>query len=173
MMKMIALWVVLVASAGAAFAQTGSGSAAPSGAAAGSGGAPAAGSGGAPAAGEPQVPPTSPLAAPILSTADARKLCATAMNADPKFAAEISRIADERAAQQRDRDTVAAHTDADYHVKKNERHVIYAYAAMWIISALFVMFLWRRQQVLKLEIANLRRDLEAAANDSSAAKERA
>lgn len=165
MMKMIALWVVLVASAGAAFAQTGSGSAAPGGAAAGSGAVPA--------VGEPQAPPPSPPIAPILSTADARKLCTTAMNADPKFAAEISRIADERAAQQRDLDTVAAHTDADYHIKKNERHVIYAYAAMWIVSALFVMFLWRRQQILKSEISNLRRDLEAAANDASAAKERA
>jgi len=171
MMKMIALWVVLVASAGAAFAQTGSGSAAPGGAAAGSGAAPA--------AGEPQAPPPSSPAAPVPpaasvpSAADARKLCTAAMNADPQFAGEISRIADERAAQQRDRDTVAAHVDADYHIQKNERHVIYAYAAMWIVSALFVIFLWRRQQVLKTEISNLRRDLEAAANDPGAAKDRA
>lgn len=147
MMKMIALWVVLVASAGAAFAQTGSG--------------------------EPQPPPSPPPAATVAPAADARKLCTAAMNADPQFATEISKIADERAAQQRDRDTVAAHVDADYHIQKNERHVIYAYAAMWIVSALFVIFLWRRQQVLKLEIANLRRDLEAAANDAGAAKERA
>ena len=38
-----------------------------------------------------------------------------------------------------------------------------AYAAMWVIAAMFLMFLWRRQQALKGEIANLKRDLEAAA----------
>jgi hypothetical protein len=81
------------------------------------------------------------------------------MNADPKFAAEIVKIADEKAAVQRDQDTLAAHSDAYFHIQKNERHVIYAYAAMWILAAGFVIFLWRRQQALKGEIANLRRDL--------------
>lgn len=93
---------------------------------------------------------------------EARQQCAAAMNADPAFAAEIVRIADEKAAAQRDRDTVAAHNDANFHIQKNERHVIYGYAAMWIIAAGFVIFLWRRQQALVTEIAQLRRDLEAA-----------
>jgi len=39
---------------------------------------------------------------------------------------------------------------------------------MWIIAAAFVIFLWRRQQVLQAEIAQLRRDLEAAASDKPA-----
>lgn len=98
--------------------------------------------------------------------ADARKACTTAMNADPRFAAEIVKVADEKAAAKRDEDTLKAHQDAAYHVEKNEKHVIYAYAAMWIVAAGFVLFLWRRQQVLKLEIAHLRRDLEAAAGDT-------
>jgi hypothetical protein len=84
------------------------------------------------------------------------------MNADPRFAAEIVRIADETAAQKRDADTVAAHKDAEYHIQKNERHVIYAYAAMWIVAAGFVIFLWRRQQALTAEILQLRRELDAA-----------
>jgi hypothetical protein len=101
--------------------------------------------------------------------ADARQQCTAAMNADPQFAAEVVKIADEKAAVQRDRDTVAAHNDANFHIQKNERHVIYAYAAMWLIAAGFVVFLWRRQQALVTEIAQLRRDLEAAADDSKPA----
>lgn len=99
---------------------------------------------------------------------DARKQCTAAMNADPKFAAEIVRIADETAAQKRDADTVAAHKDAEYHIQKNERHVIYAYAAMWIVAAGFVIFLWRRQQALTAEILQLRRELDAATDGKPA-----
>ena len=39
---------------------------------------------------------------------------------------------------------------------------------MWVVAALFVMFLWFRQQKLLSEIAMLRRDLEVAAKDGSA-----
>jgi hypothetical protein len=112
-------------------------------------------------------PPAAP-AAPAIDAAEARKACAAAMNADPKFEAEIVKIADEKAQQQRDRDTLAAHTDANNHVQKNERHVIYAYAAMWIIAAAFLIFLWRRQQGLQSEIAQLHRELDAAAADKPA-----
>jgi hypothetical protein len=103
---------------------------------------------------------------------DARSQCAAAMNADPKFAAEIAKVADERAAAQRDRDTVAAHNDAYFHIQKNERHVIIGYAAMWIIAAAFVIFLWRRQQGLVREIGQLRHDLDAAADDARRAEKR-
>jgi hypothetical protein len=95
------------------------------------------------------------------------------MNADPQFAAAIIKIADEKAASQRDADTLAAHLAANAHVQKNERTVIYGYAAMWIIAAAFVIFLWRRQQALKGEITNLRRDLEVAADEAGGSKERA
>jgi hypothetical protein len=139
--KVIAQCIVLVAFAGAAFAQ--------------------------PAPGTAEAPVDAAKPAPPVS--DARKACTEAMNADPKFAAAITKVADERAVEQRDKDTLAAHLDANMHVQKNERHVIYAYAAMWIVAAGFVIFLWRRQQGLKDEIANLRRDLEAAAGDASLA----
>lgn len=109
-----------------------------------------------------QPAPAAP-AAPAAS--DARSQCTAAMNADPKFAAEVVKIADEKAAVQRDQDTLAAHNDAYFHIQKNERHVIYAYAAMWILAAGFVIFLWRRQQALVHEIGQLRRDLDAAAGD--------
>jgi hypothetical protein len=163
MTKLFTLWVVVVAFAGAAFAQTGG--AAPVAPAA------AVGSAAPPAAAEPPPAPPPPLAQPA---PDARKLCTDAMNADPGFAAAIVKIADEKAATKRDADTVAAHTDAVSHVQRNERHVIYAYAAMWVVAALFVLFLWRRQQALTAEIATLRRDLDAAASAGpTAAKDRA
>jgi hypothetical protein len=100
---------------------------------------------------------TSPPAA-----GDARQVCTAAMNADPKFAAEIVKVADERAQLKRDADTLAAHVDAYHHVQRNERHVIYAYAAMWIIAIGFVIYLWRRQAALLAVIAHLRRVLDAA-----------
>ncbi|HET7505436.1 MAG TPA: hypothetical protein VFK02_30660 [Kofleriaceae bacterium] len=155
MTKLIALWIVLVAFAGAAFAQPASGSAAPT----------PAGASAPPAAADPAAPPPAAPAAPAAPGApgDARKACTAAMNADPKFAAEIVRVADEKAAIERDKDTLATHQEAAQRVQKNERHVIYAYAAIWIVAAAFVIFLWRRQQALKTEIAHLRRDLEAAA----------
>jgi hypothetical protein len=140
MMKaMIAPWIVLAALTGAALAQSDS---------------------------QPPVAAAASPAAPAGGEAagDARKACTAAMNADPTFAAEISKVADERAAAKRDADTVAAHVAANLHIQKDERHVIYAYAAMWIVAAGFVLFLWRRQQALTAEIAQLRRELDAAAD---------
>lgn len=156
--KLIAPWLVIAGLAGAAAAQP-----------AGSGAAPPA----APAAtteSPPPAPPAAPAASPGAPAASpdatsARAQCTAAMNADPKFAAEIVKTADEKAALKRDQDTLDAHSDAYAHIQKNERHVIYAYAAMWIIAAAFVIFLWRRQQALQAEIAQLHRDLDAAASD--------
>lgn len=118
----------------------------------------------------PAVQPAAPAA--VSGAAEARKQCAAAMNADPQFAAEIVKVADEKAAAQRDAATLAAHVDANAHVQKNERHVIYAYVAMWLVAAAFVLFLWRRQQALNAEIAQLRRDLEAASDDSKRTEQR-
>ena len=92
---------------------------------------------------------------------EARKACTEAMNKDPEFAKSIISTID----KQIDQKTIDAHMDAVKHIQKNEKHVIYAYAAMWIIAALFVAFLWMRQQALKTEIAQLRKDLEVAARE--------
>lgn len=152
-MKKIAPWgtlILLVVFSGAALAQSSNDPAAGSGAAAGS----------AVTASTP--PSTAPASAPAPASTqpvDARKACTDAMNANPQFAADII-------ATLHDQDTIKVHTDAVAHVQKNERHVIYAYAGMWILAALFVIFLWRRQQALKIEIANLRRDLDATAIES-------
>lgn len=107
------------------------------------------------ASGQTPAPSASPDAAAL------RKTCTDAMNADPAFAKSIAATVD----KQIDQKTIDAHTQAADQIAENERHVILAYAAMWILAALFVVFLWRRQQALKTEIAQLRKDLDAAAKE--------
>jgi len=163
----------------------GSGSAAGSAAAgapaAGSGapgsGAPAAGagSGSAPAAGSdtPSAPiPIPGPPPPVEPNPAARKACVEAMNADPAFADRIIKTAevqlhDKLMADQITKDvcTLRDHGDSQADVAKNKKHVLMAYIAMWLVAAGFVVFMWRKQQALKLELANLRRDLDAAIKD--------
>lgn len=107
------------------------------------------------------VAPTRALAqepAPATGTrtpAELRQICADAMNQNPMFAESIVKTINE--------DTARQHARAADAIAKNEKHVILAYGAMWVVAAGFVIFLWRRQQRLQTEIAHLRRDLEAAA----------
>jgi hypothetical protein len=96
-----------------------------------------------------------PAAAPDPQLEAYKTSCTAAMN-DPKYAESLALIIDKRL----DQKTIDAHKDALYHIQKNEDHVIYAYAAMWVIAALLVAFLFLRQQALKTEIAALRRDLK-------------
>ena len=102
--------------------------------------------------------PTVALAQPSppasADTAANRKACADAMNGDPTFAQAIVETINA--------DTAKQHREASVAVAKNEKHVFMAYAAMWVLAAAFLFFMWRRQQGLKNEIAQLKRDLEAA-----------
>jgi hypothetical protein len=102
---------------------------------------------------------------PSAPQSEAREACTKAMNEDPEFAKSIIATVD----KQLDQRTIDAHIDADKHIQKNQRSVIYAYAGMWIVAALFLAFLWFRQQSLKTEIAHLRRDLDAAAKEGGKA----
>jgi hypothetical protein len=98
--------------------------------------------------------PPAPTTPPAL-----QQQCRDALNADPAFETAIAN----KLGIQLDAETLKVHQAADESVKMNERHVIYAYAAMWAVAALFVIYLMFRQQALKREIATLRKDLEAAA----------
>ena len=93
-------------------------------------------------------------ACPPQTTEDKRKICVAALNEDKEFAGSIVKTINE--------DTYLQHAKAADSIAKNERHVILAYAAMWLLAAGFVLFLWRRQQRLVAEISQLRRDLDAA-----------
>lgn len=88
--------------------------------------------------------------------------CLDAMTADRNFALTLATTGDQIAAETRDKALLAQHTDAAAAVAMNQKHVILAYAAMWILSVLFVIFLWRKQAALQGEIQLLKRDLEAA-----------
>lgn len=110
-------------------------------------------------------PPAPPPPLPDKPDAAITKTCTDAMNADPAFALKIVAIADEAAAKKRLQADLEQHEIAAAAVAKNQKHVILAYAAMWIIAAAFVMFLWRRQQLLRGEIAQLKADLDAATKE--------
>src|SRR6185295_15519046 len=45
--------------------------------------------------------------------------------------------------------------DASHAATTNNRHVVLAYTAFWILTVAFVVFLWLRQRALKQEIARL------------------
>lgn len=152
-MILIAACLLSSLAAPLASAQTGSGSAAGSGSA-GSGSA-AGELGGDPYKTPPSEPAALKMQPPEPTPAELRKICADAMNKNPGFSDDIVKTINE--------DTYLQHARAADSVKKNEKHVVMAYAAMWVIAAVFLLFLWRRQQGLKTEIANLKRDLEAAA----------
>jgi CcmD family protein len=136
--------------------------------------------GGAPATPAPAADPAAPAQPPASAPAPAgaaapdpgqlRKTCVEAMNANESFARSIinTAIETQRATVAfvcADIDTVKTHQQAVAHVEKNERHVIGAYAALWVIAAVFLFYLLRRQQRLKAEIEQLRRELDAAAKD--------
>jgi hypothetical protein len=105
--------------------------------------------------------PAPPAPVPVQvprSPAELHQICADAMNADPVFAKSIVLTADKQIDQQ----TIDAHDAAIKKIAQEESHVIYAYGALWVITALLVAFMWLRQQKLKTEIAMLRRDLTKA-----------
>lgn len=54
------------------------------------------------------------------------------------------------------------HRQAAQEITTNNRHVAFAYAAMWLLAVGFVVMLWRRQQALKAEIERLARELKKA-----------
>ncbi|HTJ41423.1 MAG TPA: hypothetical protein VL463_04980 [Kofleriaceae bacterium] len=93
----------------------------------------------------------------------ARQACVQAMNADPQFAKDIVKTANEQA----DAEIAEKHLKAADQIATNEKHVILAYAAMWLAAAGFVIFLWKRQQGLKDQIARLQKDLELALKDDA------
>ena len=93
------------------------------------------------------------------------KTCLDALNANPDLAKRVISTFDKKELEKIDQKTIEAHTGAAAAIAQNERHVIFAYAAMWILAAGFVVFLWRRQQGLKAEIVQLRRDLDASAKE--------
>ncbi len=120
------------------------------------------------AAPAPTPMPTEPVAPAVPSASQLRATCTAAMNADPQFAQDLLRVLDEKRvvelakAQEK---FASIQIEAGARVAKNQRHVIMAYAVMWIAAAMFVLFLWRRQKSLRDQIDGLRSDLASALKD--------
>jgi hypothetical protein len=152
-------------------AGSGSGSATGSGSGSGSGSAADPGSGSGSGSAAPAPAPAPAPADPTPNPA-ARKACVDAMNADPKFADSIIKVAENKLQDKmnseqvlKDLCTLRDHQQSQDDVAKNKRHVLMAYIAMWLVAVFFVLFLWKKHQALKLEIAQLRKDLDAATKD--------
>lgn len=54
------------------------------------------------------------------------------------------------------------HRQAAKEITTNNRHVVLAYGALWLVAIGFVLVMWRRQQALKVEIERLSRELKKA-----------
>ncbi|ACY15864.1 hypothetical protein [Haliangium ochraceum] len=58
------------------------------------------------------------------------------------------------------------HAEDAQQMLTNRRHVVMAYASLWVILLAFVVFLWNRQRGLRAEIARLESDVAAATRDA-------
>ena len=55
-------------------------------------------------------------------------------------------------------------------ITTNNRHVVAAYAAIWLLAVGFVLIMWRRQQAMKLEIARLEDQLRKVEEEDAKRK---
>ena len=63
----------------------------------------------------------------------------------------------------------AVQNDASRYATTNNRHVVMAYAAFWLLTVGFVVLQWRRQQQLKAEVVRLEQELARALKDGASA----
>lgn len=81
-----------------------------------------------------------------------RNECAAEMRKDPAIRAECKAQWTDELREQ------------DYRqITKDNKHVVMAYAAIWIIMMIFVVALWMRQRKLSAEITRLEDELKKAA----------
>ena len=102
------------------------------------------------------------VAQPQLAKTPEGLACIDAITGADDFRSTVTTAASNKQATELAADVQKQHEDAAKAIAKNQKHVVLAYAALWILAAGFLLFLWRRQQGLKTEIAQLKRDLDAA-----------
>ena len=61
------------------------------------------------------------------------------------------------------------HLDAAHYATQNNKHVVAAYAVFWVLTAGFVLLMWRRQRALAAELARLERELARALKEGGTA----
>jgi hypothetical protein len=97
-----------------------------------------------------------------LAKTDPGRACMDAIASFDDLRSTLSSAADTKAAEDRDASYKQMQSDAAHRIAKDGKHVVLAYGALWLLAAGFLLFLWKRQQDLKTEIAQLKRDLDAA-----------
>lgn len=86
--------------------------------------------------------------------------CMAAINNDQEWTNELRGMVQKRM-------TFEAH-DADAKlIALNKRHVVMAYAALWLLAVGFLLMQWRRQQALREQLEALRRELGAALQENA------
>jgi predicted secreted protein len=110
-----------------------------------------------PPAGAAQALPLQPPNTAELAAARAealRQQCESALVADAQWRAELKqRLAAE------------VHQEDARAMLTNRKHVVMAYAALWILVTLFVVFMWMKQRDLRAEIARLEGEIRAATKE--------
>jgi C4-dicarboxylate-specific signal transduction histidine kinase len=122
------------------------------------------------AAGQPA--PAAPTAAPAVPVDAApapaapakltREQIIEALAQDKALEEDFVRQLKARHALELNETTRQRHDDDARQIALNKRHVVLAYAALWILSVLFLVVLWRRQQTMNARIAQLQKELDAA-----------
>jgi pyruvate/2-oxoglutarate dehydrogenase complex dihydrolipoamide acyltransferase (E2) component len=109
-----------------------------------------------PAAAAP-APAPAPAAAPLT-----RDQIIDALARDKALEEDFVRQLKARHALELNEATRQRHDDDSKQIALNKRHVVMAYAALWILAVVFLVVLWRRQQTLNARIAQLQKELESA-----------
>ena len=94
-----------------------------------------------------------------------REQCTAAIQADKDWNADLFEQVRKWNAQQLLEQSDAVQRADARAIATNKRHVILAYAGMWLVAVAFLILMWRRQQKLVAQIAGLKRDLDAALKD--------
>ncbi|MBK9069646.1 MAG: hypothetical protein IPL79_01355 [Myxococcales bacterium] len=108
-----------------------------------------------PAAVPTEAPPPAAAAPPTVS----KEACLAFIDADPALSAELTAKLRAHIDDQFWRDQEAAtkkrHNDDATLIAINKRHVVMAYAAMWLLAVGFLAFLWHRQRGLVARLGEL------------------
>jgi len=95
-----------------------------------------------------------PAAPTELHMSPQQQVCIDEIKNDANFKAYIE-----------DRVRYAFHRDESDAAVRNNKHVVMAYAAIWILTVLFVVLVFLRQGKLKQELERLQAELARAAKD--------
>ena len=119
-------------------------------------------------------PPPMPAAAAVAPAPSAtsptpaalKAQCMAALNADDAWTSEprvkLEAVISKEFYDKLDEGSRKRHNEDAQLIARNKRHVVLAYAAIWLLSLSFIIGMWLRQQKLKAQLETLRRDLEAA-----------